>query len=93
MRAALQAKHALADVLGIVDLGTRELDLGIAAFGLEDDIIGNSILVGNAQILGLEHDTVDQDEIGVVHHVDEMSHFAAPFDLDDTLHVSKMRPE
>ena len=65
MRAALQAKHALADVLGIVYLGTRERDLGIAAFGLEDDIIGNGILVGNAQILGLEHDTVDQDEMAL----------------------------
>ena len=76
MRAALQAKNTFANVLRVVDLGTGERDLGIAPLGFEDDVIGNGIFVGNAQLLRLEHDAVDQNEIGVIHHVDEMSHFS-----------------
>src|SRR5213593_2138977 len=76
MRAALQSKDALADVLGIVELGARQFDLGFTVLRLQDDVVGDGVLVGNAQVLGLENDAVDQHEISVVHQVDELSHFS-----------------
>src|SRR6185437_17101223 len=58
MRPAFQAIHALAHVLGLVDVGARQLDLGVPALGFQHDVVGVGVLVGHAQIFGLEHGTV-----------------------------------
>src|SRR5688572_11587395 len=67
--AVLEPEHALAQRLGFADLGERERQLVLATPGFEDDVVLHRVLVGHAQVLGLEHHALEQHEIGTVERV------------------------
>jgi len=78
MGTVLQPIDALADVLGIVQFRPRQLDFRLPTLGFEHDVICDGEFVGYAQILRLEHNSVDQDEIGVVHRIDKVRQVTSP---------------
>jgi hypothetical protein len=61
-----QPVEAVGDVLGILEIGLRECEFGFTVARFEDHVVGHRELIGDPDVGGLEHDAVDDDEVGVV---------------------------
>ena len=58
-----QSIETVGEVLGVLEVGLREREFGLAMRRLEHDVISNGELVGHAHVRRLENDAIDNDEI------------------------------
>jgi hypothetical protein len=79
-----EAVEAVGNVLGILEIGLRESKFGFTVARFENHVVGHRELIGDSNVCGLEHDAVDDDEIGVVHRVGQFErHDVVTFDWRD----------